>query len=616
MNPFNKIKFSNVAIVIVALFVLFIDFSLENHKKEKRIIEWDVHSYYAYLPAHFIYDDIKLEKSDYKFGKDYYLFWPTTIAENKNVIKTSMGMSFLYAPFFFVAHGIALLTDYPENGYSEPYKLLLLLSALFYLIVGLDFVRKTLLLFNFSDKQIAITLILIGMGTNLLCYSSTCATMSHVYSFCFFAMFTYYSIKWHELQSLKHSLIIGFLIGIISLVRPTNSIIILLFILYGVSNWQEFKLRVSFFLSQFKYILLIVFCAISVWVPQLLYWKAITGQYFYYSYIGEHFYFDDPKIIDGLFSFRKGWLLYTPMMLFALLGIVFLKNEFKKLQLSISLFVLLNIYIAFSWWCWWYGGSFGQRSMVDSYALLAIPFACFVKIVDTKKTVYKLLFYFIAGGFLILNVFQTYQFENMSLHYDGMTASLYFKQFGKVDRIADYDLYVSSPDYEKELNRNGKQAKVVPSNAINQADTSMPIFNHLIQKKELSRKTIHIKTYNNLYICAEGKDNMEIYANKEKPSTWETFSLIQFENNQCGLLSFTNNFLSAELNSQTELSNTRTQIGAWETFTIVNIDDTHVALKAFNGCFVTVDESSKRVFARGKEIGEREKFELTNTPIH
>lgn len=622
MPPFNKIKISAVAIFIVVISCLAMDIYFQNFKKQERVIEWDIHSYYAYLPATFIYKDIKLEKSDYFFGKNYALFWPSTTEDGKKVIKTSMGMAILYAPFFFVGHTIAVFTDYPDNGYSEPYKLLLLLSAIFYLIVGLDFVRKTLNIFNFSDKQIAITLLLIGMGTNLLCYSSLCGTMSHVYSFCLFAMFIYYSIKWHEQPSLTHTLFIGFLFGIISLVRPTNGIIGLLFLLYGISNWQELKARVLFFLSKFKLLLLIVFCIVLVWLPQIAYWKIVTGHFFYYSYIGERFFFDNPKIIDGLFSFRKGWLLYTPMMAFALLGIPLLRNELKKIKLPIVLFVLLNIYIIFSWWCWWYGGSYGQRSMVDSYSLLAIPLACVVKFIDERKLFMKTIFYVFALFFSVLNIFQTFQLAAASLHYDGMTAELYFKQFGKIDMIENFEDYMDPPNYEEAL--RGNRASTTSHQTI-EMQTRMetplqnimpPISNNFTKTKEIERKQVFIKAYNNLYVCAEGKDNMDIYANKEKPSTWETYYLILFENNQCALLSFTNNFLCTELNNQTELSNTRCKVESWETFTIVKIDDTHVAFKAFNGNYLTVDDGSKRVFARSKDAGEHEKFEIINVPVN
>ncbi len=342
-----KIQLSTTAIFIVVLACLLIDANLKNFEKQDRVIEWDVHSYYAYLPAVFIYNDIKLVKSDYRFGNSYYLFWPSTTAEGKNVIKTSMGIAILYAPFFFVAETIAVLTDYPETGFSEPYKIFLLLSAVFYLFVGLDYLKKTLRHFKFSDIHTAITILLIGLGTNLLCYSSQSAPMSHVYSFCLISIFIYYTIRWHEFQTIKHTLIIGFLIGLISLIRPTNVIVMLIFVFYGISNVSDLKDRFLFFRKKTPLLLLMLILFILVWMPQFIYWKIVTGHFFYYSYTGERFFFNDPKIIDGIFSFRKGWLVYTPIMAFALIGIFLLKDSVKKMQFPIIIFFVINIYIRY-----------------------------------------------------------------------------------------------------------------------------------------------------------------------------------------------------------------------------------------------------------------------------
>lgn len=444
-----KLKLSSVAIAIVVLTCLIIDMDFKNWEKQHRVIEWDVHSYYAYLPAGWIYKDIHLTKSDYRFDKHDWLFWPNQTAEGKNVIKTTMGLAVLYAPFFVVAHSIANLSEYAENGRSEPYKLLLLLSAIFYLMIGLDYLKKILLHYKFSDTQTAITILLIGLGTNLTAYASQSAPMSHVYSFFLFSVFIYYTIRWFEFQTIKNTLIIGFIIGLISLVRPTNIIIALFFVFYSISSLADFKDRILFFKKKFPVLLLILPAFFLVWVPQFIYWKISSGSYLYDSYPDERFFFNDPKILKGLFGFRKGWLIYTPMMAFALAGVFLLKGELKKIRLPIVLFFMINIYITFSWWCWWYGGTFGQRGLIESYALLAIPLASFIKYVSEKRWYYNALFYCVTVFFVWLNIFQTYQFELFSLHWDGMTKELYFKQFGKLKKIEDFDKHVSSIDYEE-----------------------------------------------------------------------------------------------------------------------------------------------------------------------
>ena len=596
MNSIKNIRLSSLAILIVIVSCFVIDLSLKNWNKQDRVIEQDVHWYYSYLPEKFIYDDIKLEKSNYQFGDNYYLFWPIYTQDGKKVNKTTMGLSIMYAPFFFAAHAFASYTDYPENGMSEPYKVFLLLSAIFYLLVGLDFTRKVLERFYFSDRHIAITLFLIGMGTNLLCYASQSAPMSHVYNFCLFAIFIYYTIRWHDRQSMKNTIILGLLLGLISLIRPTNILLAVFFAFYGVASLQDFRERLMLFRKEAYLLNVMAFFTLLVWVPQFLYWKEVTGNYIFYSYTDEGFFFNHPRILEGLFSFRKGWLVYTPLMAFPLIGLFFLKG-LKKVRWAILLCLAVNIYVIFSWWCWWYGGTYGQRSMIDFYPLLAIPLAFLVQYLAGKGKAVNIVFYSICAFFIWLNIFQTYQFENFSLHWEGMTKELYFKQFGKMEKIPDYEKYVSYPNFDAA--KKGEDCETVVENKVR---------DNFYGKKVISRKTVYLKTSNNLYVSADESMNDIVVANKENANTWETFTLIIFSNNECALLSFKDLFLSTEIHQKGELTATRKDMGAWELFVMEKLADNFIALKGVNNKYLTVDEASKQVIAKSDSIGAAEKF--------
>jgi len=445
-----KNRLSTLAILIVAIVCLIIDFDLKLWTQTERVIEHDVHSYYAYLPSHFIFDDLKQEKSHYRYGDNLYYFWPEYTEDGKKVNKMSLGLSIMYAPFFFVAHEAAGFFNYEQNGFSEPYKFFLLLSAIFYLIIGLDLTRKNLSHFGFSDKMSAVTILLLGLGTNLLCYSSQSATMPHVYNFFLFSAFLLFTIRWHQNPSTWNTTFIGLLLAMITLVRPSNVIIIIFFALYGVSTLKGIRNKKY----PFNFPIILILTMFLVWLPQLIYWKYATGSYIVYSYNEEGFFFNKPKIIDGLFSFQKGWLVYTPIMIFALAGIFFLKDELKKIRFGLITFMAVNIYIIFSWWCWWYGGTYGQRTLIESYALLSIPLAaCVRKIMDLKLAI-RLTFFSIIGFFIWLNIFQTYQFEFKSLHHEAMTKKLYFKQFGKLKKIEDFDQYLVYPNFEEAIKGN------------------------------------------------------------------------------------------------------------------------------------------------------------------
>ena len=114
-------------------------------KGERGVIKWDVISYYGYLPATFIYGDVKLGfVYDREFVNDNK-FWFSNLENGNRLIQTSMGLSILYSPFFFTAHLLAPIFGEVRDGFSAIYQFFLVLSALFYVMIGLIFLRRILL---------------------------------------------------------------------------------------------------------------------------------------------------------------------------------------------------------------------------------------------------------------------------------------------------------------------------------------------------------------------------------------------------------------------------------------------------------------------------------------
>jgi hypothetical protein len=183
--------------------------------------------------------------------------------------------------------------------------------------------------------------------------------------------------------------------------------------------------------------------------PQLLYWKMNTGDWIYYSYNDEGFFFNDPRIWEGLFSFRKGWLVYSPIMILSLFGMLTLFNReyAPKFKLVVPLFLGLNLYIVFSWWCWWYGGSFGSRPMIDTMAIMSIPFAGFVAVMSNWK-ITKILTTFLIVAFIGLSQFQTLQYRRGIIHWDSMSKDTYKMIFGKLHVPEGFGAALNTPNYD------------------------------------------------------------------------------------------------------------------------------------------------------------------------
>lgn len=344
-------------------------------------ISWDVSGYYMYLPAIFIYQDLhqvafrhEIQEKYQPAGSAYQAFehW-----SGNHIMKYSAGMAVQYLPFFLVAHAVAEPLGYPADGFSRPYQLAISLGSLLVAALGLWFMRKNLLRY-FDDRVVAGALLLLVFATNYLDYSAVNGAMSHNYLFTLYALLIWQTIKFHERPGYGRALAIGLLIGLAALTRPTEIISAIIPVLWGVDSMTSVKRRLDFFRQNWRKLLLAVLACGAVGSLQLIYWKTIAGEWLVYSYEDQGFSWLKPHLKNFLFSYRAGWLIYTPVMLFSLLGFYALYRRVRSVFFPTLIFSLLFLYIASAWDIWWYGGSLGQRSMVQAYAVLAFPLTAFL----------------------------------------------------------------------------------------------------------------------------------------------------------------------------------------------------------------------------------------------
>jgi len=454
---FTNNKYTFLVLLFTAIIYIWTVFNISKWKGNL-VINNDAVSYYSYLPAAFIYKDLTFQFKD-RLPKDFEgRIWCQNTQEGARVQKMTMGLSVLYSPFFFIAHAIAQITDSNANGYSQIYSMFICFAALFYGLLGLIILSKIQLQF-FSDKITALSILIIAFGTNFFFYVTNEGEMSHSFSFFLFSAFFYFTIQWHNKQSFINSLTLGILGGLIILARPSNLLVFLIPIVYGVYSFETLKLKFNLLRKYWLHIVFIVIIVLLVFLPQLIYWKTITGKWFYYSYGIERFYFTKPHILDGLFSFRKGWLIYTPVMIFAIAGIPLLFKKMKEFSFAITLFFLINVYIIFSWWSWWYGGGFGARPLIESYVFLSIPLSAFLNFIFDRQKIIKTTSGFIIFLLISLNLFQTLQYRRTIIHWDSMTKEAYWAVFGKLKFPKNYQELIQLPDYESAL--KGESERII-----------------------------------------------------------------------------------------------------------------------------------------------------------
>lgn len=411
---------------------------------------YDGFGYYMYLPHFFQKGHLKMEKewaqdlqNEYCWGSQVYQLDKQDLKHEIDIYH--MGLSFVMMPSYTVAEVWARAGGYETNGFTYPYHIMYLLNALLFIFLGLLYLRKLLLLFADERSTIA-TMVLITIGTNAYFIFNEQYDLPHLYLFTINAAALYHLIRYTREDKLKFLIFSAMLFGLAVCIRPTQLVFgIVPFVLLIQKHG-----RTSLFV---KRILLFGASVLLCNIPQFLYWKMVGGEWLILNLHTEDIVLSDPNLIDFLFSYRKGWLLYSPLFLILPIGLWLLYKADKTLFWATSIFVAIYIYVMSSWECWWYADSFGQRVMVDIYPVLAIPILFIVKAIRNKFAI--VLAGLFALGCTVLNHFQIEQMHRGIMDTQRMTREHYWHIFGKLDpgKIHHHYLLIdrSNPYWPEEL---------------------------------------------------------------------------------------------------------------------------------------------------------------------
>ena len=242
--------------------------------------------------------------------------------------------------------------------------------------------------------------------------------MSHAFIFPLYATVLWFTIRWHEMPKIGYALAIGLLSGLAIISRPTELIIIFIPLLWSLESSGKLKSKWVLVKTHKLHLIAAALGGICGILPQLLYWKHATGSFVYD--VGSKWYFLNPwwRVLVG---FEKGWFIYTPLAIFMVAGLFFMKGKpFRKAVLT---FCLLNIWIIISWSDWRYGASYSTRALTQSYPVFMLGLAAIFERIGETKWRYIVL---PLGIYLsAVNLFQIWQYNKTILHFDHMNFAYY-----------------------------------------------------------------------------------------------------------------------------------------------------------------------------------------------
>lgn len=362
-----KSHFDKLVLLSIGIWAFSVAFTFPRGYNFNRI--WsDSEAYYAYLPAVFIYGSFENLpiRTPYQF--------PVLPETNRVNLKTTCGVAMLQLPFFAGAHFITLqgwFRTKDPTGFSMPYSDGLVISAIFYALFGLVQLGRVLLRY-FSPLVVGGVLATVFWGTNLYFYVVGISGTAHVYSFFLNACVLFLTLKLIDRVTWVRMLTLAAALGLGVLVRPTNVFMALFPLGALIGSWKSVNEAKSWLQLHFPKVLPAAAVGLGVFIPQLMYWKHISGHWIYYSYGEEGFiHWKSPYLFSVLFSPTDGLFLYSPLAILGFLGLGLMAWKKKPYARLVLVIVALAWYAISSWWAWWFGGSFSHRAFIDWYHLLA-----------------------------------------------------------------------------------------------------------------------------------------------------------------------------------------------------------------------------------------------------
>lgn len=423
-----------VPFLLITIILAFLScFYIYNNGLNGPPVRSDGFGYYSYLSSIFIDGNLSFEtamanvpegvspEAAYGMGRH-----PQT---GKMFVKYLPGTALMEAPFFALAHVFTFFSTYPSDGYSTPYQIVIVFSGIFYLSLGIYFLFLFLIRRN-SYFATFLTLLLVVYATNVFHYATYDSSFSHIFSFALFSVYLFLLDKYRRLPEFRKrfffAALIGISFGLITVIRAPNAILLLLWI--GVII--ERILNYSFEKTLIYEILIFSFFAFVVLIPLFIYWQETTGSMFINSYsvfpllngTFEGFNWSKPEIFNFLFSIERGLFFWAPISLLAFAGLTLLVSKDRVFGVTISSMLLIHIYICSSWWCWYFGGSFGSRPFVEMMPVLSLPLALSIeRIRNFLGDLWTIILCFIP---IMLNLTLMYSYWRGYIPFSGTTWSI------------------------------------------------------------------------------------------------------------------------------------------------------------------------------------------------
>jgi hypothetical protein len=378
-------------------------------KRNRALIRSDGRYYYIWARSILLDHDIDF-RNDYSTIRDPAEPLPPESAVRTPrgyvVNKYPVGMAVLEVPGLLLGHVVAhYVLPNQANGVSAPYQIATAWSLLLLYMVSFFLLYRAMLSLGAVRLWASSFCLMALVGTNLIHYVVREPAMAHAAGVAVFNVLVYLMVKWVDATKrvrFVHSILMGAVIGLLALIRSTNA---LLFPVLAALLWTRRRIRFSELMPMLGGAVVVASLQpVSLWF--------LWGRLRFSTYFNESFTSGLSGVLNTLTSARHGLLVYSPwyaiLLLFVVYGAVVIPRLRRICGAAMVSFVLMAVANG-TWWCWWFGSSFGNRAFVEILPALSLAAVLTVSWQNTsRRTTAALASVMLAAGALNLYLWAGY----------------------------------------------------------------------------------------------------------------------------------------------------------------------------------------------------------------
>jgi hypothetical protein len=299
----------------------------------------------------------------------------------------TVGPAILWSPFLLVAHAGVLLarsmgSAIPADGFSMPYRIAMALATAIYGFLGL------LISFRIARKYVDETWALLATlaiwwASSLPIYMYFNPSWSHAHSAFVVALFLWYWLETQDARTFGQWILLGAIAGLMLDVYYAN---VMLFAILPLEASREYAaaLRKATPTTPSGAQLMARYAAFAAaailcMAPTFIAHRIIYGSIFETGYIPIGFWnWGSPYLFSVLFSSNHGLISWTPVILFAVIGLVAFWRSVPRTGLAFLAAALAFYYFIAAYPDWAGISSYGSRFFISLTPLFVLGLAVFL----------------------------------------------------------------------------------------------------------------------------------------------------------------------------------------------------------------------------------------------